>query len=148
MPMLTSLKIIRLPGCQEWRDQRNNVKIQFHYSPDNPLVYTLTDLKFSNKSEYRKSYKRPYFRLNDNKRRKIFFKFDDVAIQNGGLSLSSLNKPFSLANLCDNRRSLSHDIIPLCPFYSFQNLKLKLDLLRAVLRMKRILFPWQLDISF
>jgi hypothetical protein len=73
---------------QEWRDQRNNVKIQFSYSPDNPLVYTLTDLKFSiqdlNTGNHIKDL---ILSLTITKDDKIFFKFDDVAIQNGDLSL-------------------------------------------------------------
>lgn len=73
---------------QEWRDQRNNVKIQFSYSPDNPLVYTLTDLKFSiqhlNTGNHIKDL---ISSLTITKDDKIFFKFDDVAIQNGDLSL-------------------------------------------------------------
>jgi hypothetical protein len=32
---------------QEWKDQQNNIKVQFSYSPDRPLLYKITDLKFS-----------------------------------------------------------------------------------------------------
>jgi hypothetical protein len=66
---------------QEWKDQRNNIKIQFSYSPDNPLVYTMTDLKFSIQD------------LNTGNHMKDLIssltitKDDDVAIQNGDLSL-------------------------------------------------------------
>ena len=73
---------------QEWRDQRNNVKIQFSYSPDNPLVYTLTDLKFSIQDLNTGNHIKDLISsLTITKDDKIFFKFDDVAIQNGDLSL-------------------------------------------------------------
>lgn len=73
---------------QEWRDQRNNVKIQFSYSPDNPLVYTLTDLKFSVQDLNTGNHIKDLISsLTITKDDKIFFKFDDVAIQNGDLSL-------------------------------------------------------------
>jgi hypothetical protein len=32
---------------QEWINQRENVKIQFTYEPEKPLVYTFTELNFS-----------------------------------------------------------------------------------------------------
>jgi len=32
---------------QQWINPYNNVKIQFVYEPENPLIYSLTDLKFS-----------------------------------------------------------------------------------------------------
>jgi hypothetical protein len=73
---------------QEWIDQRNNVKIQFSYSPDNPLVYTLTDLKFSIQDLNTGNHIKDLISsLTITKDDKIFFKFDDVAIQNGDLSL-------------------------------------------------------------
>ena len=73
---------------QEWKDQRNNVKIQFSYSPDSPLVYTLTDLKFSIQDLNTGNHINDLISsLTISKDDKIFFKFDDVAIQNGDLSL-------------------------------------------------------------
>lgn len=32
---------------QEWKNAQENVKTQFSYSPEKPLVYTETDLMFS-----------------------------------------------------------------------------------------------------
>jgi hypothetical protein len=73
---------------QEWKDQRNNIKIQFSYSPDNPLVYTMTDLKFSIQDLNTGNHMKDLISsLTITKDDKIFFKFDDVAIQNGDLSL-------------------------------------------------------------
>jgi hypothetical protein len=73
---------------QEWKDQRDNIKIQFSYSPDNPLVYTMTDLKFSIQDLNTGNHMKDLISsLTITKDDKIFFKFDDVAIQNGDLSL-------------------------------------------------------------
>jgi hypothetical protein len=73
---------------QEWKDLRNNIKIQFSYSPDKPLVYALTDLKFSiqdvNTGNHIKDLTTYITIIKDNK---IFFKFNDVVIQNGDLSI-------------------------------------------------------------
>jgi hypothetical protein len=75
-------------AVQEWKDQRNNVKIQFSYSPDKPLVYASTDLKFSiqdlNTGNHVKDLDTSLTIIKDDK---IFFKFNDIAIHDGDLSL-------------------------------------------------------------
>ena len=37
----------KLAAIQEWNDQQNAVKVLFSYSPEKPLLYAPTDLKFS-----------------------------------------------------------------------------------------------------
>lgn len=73
---------------QEWKNQQDNVKIQFSYSPDKPLLYTFTDLKFSIQDLKTGNHlKDLVISLTITQDRKIFFKFSDVVIQNGDLSL-------------------------------------------------------------
>lgn len=73
---------------QEWKDQQNNIKIQFSYSPDKPLLYNTTDLKFSVQDLKTGNH------INDViasitiiKGDKIFFRFNNLVIQDGDLSL-------------------------------------------------------------
>jgi hypothetical protein len=73
---------------QERKNTQNNVKIQFSYIPKRPLVYTDTDLIFSiqdltNGSHIKDLIASITITMDD----KIFFKFDDVDIPNGDLSL-------------------------------------------------------------
>jgi hypothetical protein len=73
---------------QEWKDQQNNMKIQFSYNPDRPLIYAPTELKFSiqdvNTGNHIKDLTTYITIIKDDK---IFFKFNDVAIENGDLSI-------------------------------------------------------------
>ena len=77
-----------LARIQEWKNQQDNVKILFSYSPEKPLLYTDTDLIFSiqdlNTGNHIKDLITSITIINNDK---IFFKFNDVAIQNGDLSL-------------------------------------------------------------
>lgn len=73
---------------QERKNTQNNVKIQFSYIPKRPLVYTDTDLIFSiqdltNGSHIKDLIASITITMDD----KIFFKFDEVDIPNGDLSL-------------------------------------------------------------
>jgi hypothetical protein len=73
---------------QERKNTQNNVKIQFSYIPKKPLVYTDTELIFSildltNGNHIKDLIASITITKND----KIFFKFDDVDIPNGDLSL-------------------------------------------------------------
>jgi hypothetical protein len=38
---------INEPNIQEWIDKNKNIKIQFGYLPDKPIIDTFTDLQFS-----------------------------------------------------------------------------------------------------
>jgi len=77
-----------LATIQEWNDEQNNVKIQFSYSPERPLLYTPTDLKFSiqdlKTGNHLKDLAMSSTIIKDDR---IFFKFNRVNIQNGDLSL-------------------------------------------------------------
>jgi len=73
---------------QEWKDQQNNIKIQFSYSPDKPLLYNMTDLKFSMQDLKTGNHIKDLITsITIIKGDKIFFKFNNVAIQDGDLSL-------------------------------------------------------------
>src|SRR6188474_800311 len=73
---------------QEWKNAEDNVKIQFSYIPDKPLVYTETDLIFSIQDLTTGNHiKELIASITITKNDKIFFKFNDVYIQNGDLSL-------------------------------------------------------------
>lgn len=78
----------KLAAIQEWNDQQNIVKVQFSYSPEKPLLYTLTDLKFSiqdlKTGNHLKDLVMSSTIIKDDR---IFFKFNDVTIENGDLSL-------------------------------------------------------------
>ena len=75
-------------AIQEWNDQQNNVKVQFTYSPEKPLLYTPTDLKFSihdlKTGNHLKDLVMSSTIIKDDR---IFFKFNGVTIENGDLSL-------------------------------------------------------------
>jgi hypothetical protein len=73
---------------QEWKNTQDNVKIQFSYIQDKPLVYTETGLIFS-AQDLTTGYhiKDLIASITITKNDKIFFKFNDVDIKNGDLSL-------------------------------------------------------------
>jgi hypothetical protein len=77
-----------LATIQEWKNQQDKIKIQFSYSPAKPLVYTETDLIFSvqdlNTGNHIKGL---IASITITKNDRIFFKFSDIDIQNGDLSL-------------------------------------------------------------
>lgn len=77
-----------LAAIQEWNDEQNSVKVQFSYSPEKPLLYTLTDLKFSiqdlKTGNHLKDLVMSSTIIKDDR---IFFKFNAVTIENGDLSL-------------------------------------------------------------
>jgi hypothetical protein len=73
---------------QEWINQLDNVKIQFTYEPERPILYSLTDLKFSVQDlKTGKHLKDLIASITVNKDQKIFFKFNNITIQNGDFSL-------------------------------------------------------------
>jgi hypothetical protein len=73
---------------QERKNTQNNVKIQFSYIPKKPLVYTDTDLIFSIQDITNGNHIKDLIAsMTITKNDKIFFKFNDVDIPNGDLSL-------------------------------------------------------------
>jgi hypothetical protein len=77
-----------LTTVQEWKDQQDNVKIQFSYSPEKPLIYNKTDLIFSVQDLNTGNHITDLIAsITITKNVRIFFKFNDLEIQNGDLSL-------------------------------------------------------------
>ena len=78
----------KLAAIQEWNDEQNSVKVQFSYSPEKPLHYILTDLKFSvqdlKTGNHLKDLVMSSTIIKDDR---IFFKFNGITIENGDLSL-------------------------------------------------------------
>jgi hypothetical protein len=73
---------------QEWKDTQDNVKIQFSYIPEKPLVYNETDLIFSIQDLITGNHITDLIaRITITKNDRIFFKFNDVEIPNGDFSL-------------------------------------------------------------
>ena len=80
----------KLAAIQEWNDQQNAVKVLFSYSPEKPLLYTPTDLKFSIQDLKTGNHLEDLV-MNSTiiKDDKIFFKINGVTIKNGDLSLKA-----------------------------------------------------------
>jgi hypothetical protein len=71
---------------QEWIDPKENVKIQFSYSPAKPMLYAMTDLKLSIQDLNTGSNLRDLFaNIVILKGDRIFFKFDNITVKNGDL---------------------------------------------------------------
>lgn len=115
---------------QERKNTQNNVKIQFSYIPKKPLVYTDTDLIFSVQDLTNGNHIKDLIAsITITKNDKIFFKFDDVDIPNGDLSLKvrfledGNYQVISQISSMDNNIALaltSFDIlVPLQPFGKF-----------------------------
>ena len=76
-----------LATIQEWEDQQDKLKIQFSYIPENPLAYTESNLIFSIQDLTGNHVKDLIASITIIKNDRIFFKFNDVDIQDGDLSL-------------------------------------------------------------
>jgi hypothetical protein len=73
---------------QEWKNTQDNVKIQFSYIPKKPLVFTETDLIFSIQDLITGNHIEDLIAsMTIAKNDKIFFRFNNIDIQNGDLSL-------------------------------------------------------------
>jgi hypothetical protein len=73
---------------QEWKNTQDNVKIQFSYIPKKPLVFTETDLIFSIQDLTTGNHIEDLIAsMTIAKNDKIFFRFNNIDIQNGDLSL-------------------------------------------------------------
>jgi hypothetical protein len=71
---------------QEWIDPKENVKIQFNYSPAKPMLYAITDLKLNIQNLDTGNNLRDLFaNIVILKGDKIFFKFNNIAVKNGDL---------------------------------------------------------------
>ena len=73
---------------QERKNIQNNVKIQFSYTPKKPLLYTDTDLIFSIQDLTNGNHIKDLIAsITITKNDKIFFRFNDVDIPDGDVSL-------------------------------------------------------------
>ena len=114
---------------QEWIDPQENVKIQFRYSPAKPMLYTLTDLRLSiqdlNTGNNLRDISTSITILKGDK---IFFKFNNIAVQNGDLSLKVQfveDGNYQLISQIRSKDNISialasfNILVPLQPFGSF-----------------------------
>jgi methionine-rich copper-binding protein CopC len=77
-----------LATIQELKNARDNVKIQFSYSPERPLIYNETKLIFSIQDLTTGNHIKDLIAsITIIKNDRIFFKFNNMAIHNGDLSL-------------------------------------------------------------
>jgi hypothetical protein len=73
---------------QEWIDPKENIKIQFRYSPAKPMLYTMTDLKLSIQDlSTGNNLKDLLANIAILKGDRILFKFNNIAAKNGDLLL-------------------------------------------------------------
>ena len=73
---------------QEWKNTQDNVKIQFTHIPEKPLIFTETDMIFSIQDLTTGNHiENLIASITITKEDRIYFKFNDVEIQNGDLSL-------------------------------------------------------------
>lgn len=73
---------------QEWIDPKENVKIQFRYSPAKPMLYSLTDLELIIQDlNTGNNIKDLFANIAILKGDRIFFKFNNIDLKNGDLLL-------------------------------------------------------------
>jgi hypothetical protein len=73
---------------QEWKNAQDNVKIQFSHIPEKPLIFTETDMIISIQDLATGNHiENLIASITITKEGRIYFKFNDVKIQNGDLSL-------------------------------------------------------------
>jgi hypothetical protein len=114
---------------QEWSDPRENVKIQFRYSPAKPLLYTTTDLKFSIQDlNTGNNLKDLFASIAILKGDRLFFKFNNIDVRNGDLSLKVQfveDGNYQLISQLRSNENISialasfNILVPLQPFGSF-----------------------------
>jgi hypothetical protein len=73
---------------QEWKNTQDNTKIQFSYIPEKPLIFTETDMIFSIQELTTGNHiENLIASITVTKENRIYFKFNDIKIKNGDLSL-------------------------------------------------------------
>ena len=74
---------------QQWVNPYNNIRIQFVYEPENPLIYSLTDLKFSVQHiQTGKHLTDLYASITVANGQKILKRFNNISAPNGDFSVS------------------------------------------------------------
>jgi hypothetical protein len=124
-----TVSTIQVSTIQEWIDPQENVKIQFRYSPAKPMLYTITDLKLSIQDLNTGNNLRDlYASIAILKGDKIFFKYNNIAVQNGYLSLKvqfTEDGNYQLISQIRSKENISialasfNILVPLQPFGSF-----------------------------
>jgi hypothetical protein len=81
---------IKEPKVQEWIDKNKNIKVQFVYSPEKPIIYTFTDLQFSvqdlETGEHIKDFDARVVVTNGQR----LFKFENITVADGDFSVKYL----------------------------------------------------------
>jgi hypothetical protein len=81
---------IKESKVQEWIDKSKNIKIQFAYSPEKPIIDTFTELKFSvqdlETGEHIKNFDARVVVTNGQR----LFKFENITVANGDFSVKYL----------------------------------------------------------
>jgi hypothetical protein len=114
---------------QESIDPKENVKIQFRYSPAEPMLYTLTDLKLSIQDLNTGNNLNDLFaNIAILKGDRIFFKFNNITLENGDLLLKVQfveDGNYQLISQIRSKENISialasfSILVPLQPFGSF-----------------------------
>jgi hypothetical protein len=75
---------------QEWVNQRDNVKIQFTYEPEKPLVYTFTELNFSIQNLHTGEHLKDLIaNITITNQQQKTFKFNNMSAPEGDFSIKS-----------------------------------------------------------
>ena len=78
---------IKEPKVQEWIDKNKNIKVQFVYSPEKPIIDTFTDLQFSvqdlETGEHIKDFDARVVVTNSQR----LFKFENITVADGDFSV-------------------------------------------------------------
>lgn len=81
---------IKEPKVQEWIDKNKNIKVQFVYSPEKPIIDTFTDLQFSvqdlETGEHIKDFDARIVVTNCQR----LFKFENITVADGDFSVKYL----------------------------------------------------------
>ena len=73
---------------QEWIDKNKNIKIQFDYSPEKPIIDTFTELQFSVQDLETKQHLKDFdARVVVTKDQRLLFKFENITVTNGDFSI-------------------------------------------------------------
>src|ERR687891_513167 len=114
---------------QEWIDPKENIKIQFRYSPAKPMLYTMTDLKLSIQDlSTGSNLKDLLANIAILKGDRIIFKFNNIAAKNGDLLLKVQfveDGNYQLISQIRSKENISialasfNILVPLQPFGSF-----------------------------
>jgi hypothetical protein len=78
---------INEPNIQEWIDKNKNIKIQFGYLPEKPIIDTFTDLQFSVQDIETKQHLKDFSARVVVTSGQRLFKFENITVPNGDFSV-------------------------------------------------------------